>query len=97
MKRLVLSLVVIGFLFSGAQAGEYLINKMKYFPSLQASCDIKVYKSLTMDIDVVCGSKGGGNCSGHTTDGYFACNTFSGNSKGINGVNNAINWILNNL
>ena len=96
MKKFILSLIFVGIFISNAQAGQYLMNETKYFPSIRESCDIKVYKDSTMTVGVVC-SKGGGNCSGHTTSGNFSCNTFSGNRANVSGVNNAVNWILNNM
>lgn len=96
MKKISYILVGFSILMSNINAGEYLVNKQEYFSSLQDSCNIKVWKGLTLDIDVVCG-KGGGGCSGHSGSDGFACNTFNGNSKYVNnGVNGAITWILNN-
>ena len=92
MKKFALLLVI---LFGTLHAYEYLMDKDQYFPELKDSCNIKVRKSLTLDIYVTFG-KGMGNCSGDTTNGYFSCTTSNGKTSGVNGVNAGINWILNN-
>jgi len=84
---------------------ERVIDTQQYFEGLGTSCSIQadIDRGITTNsitTNIVCGNGKSGNCyaaGDQPHEGYQSCSTSSGRSGGAEGLNNAINWVLNNM
>jgi len=85
------------FLGTHSYATETIYDGSQYVNSIGASCGIKVEKDGGSSyVRVNCSNGSWGNCTGNDLEGSYFCETSKSRDNPY-GVENAINWVLNNL
>lgn len=76
-------------------SAETIYESTDYYDGLGA-CITEIEKHLTISINVTCGFKGAGVCSGHRMNDYFSCRVGAASSNEPD-ARSGINWLLNEI